>query len=81
MVSSNSKHLSERVLQILQFFCRRDPKRIADNLKSTEKEESCTTYNMLKVQSITRHSFNSSCIATEVKNVYYVFDLLFDIQG
>ncbi|XP_057456214.1 uncharacterized protein LOC130747331 [Lotus japonicus] len=26
-----------------------DPKRIAENLKSTENEESCSTYNMLKV--------------------------------
>ncbi|KAK7341613.1 hypothetical protein VNO80_24550 [Phaseolus coccineus] len=32
----------------------RDPKRIADNLKTTENEESCTTYNMLKVS---RHLF------------------------
>lgn len=31
-----------------------NPKRIADNLKSTENEESCTTYNMLKVS---RHLF------------------------
>ncbi|CAL0334122.1 unnamed protein product [Lupinus luteus] len=31
-----------------------DPKRIADNLKTTENEESCTTYNMLKVS---RHLF------------------------
>ncbi|GAU48668.1 hypothetical protein TSUD_87500 [Trifolium subterraneum] len=31
-----------------------NPKRIADNLKSTETEESCTTYNMLKVS---RHLF------------------------
>ncbi|ESW03987.1 hypothetical protein PHAVU_011G057700 [Phaseolus vulgaris] len=32
----------------------RDPKRIADTLKTTENEESCTTYNMLKVS---RHLF------------------------
>ncbi|QCD88422.1 hypothetical protein DEO72_LG3g2969 [Vigna unguiculata] len=32
----------------------RNPKRIADNLKTTENEESCTTYNMLKVS---RHLF------------------------
>ncbi|XP_072088332.1 uncharacterized protein [Arachis hypogaea] len=31
-----------------------NPKRIADNLKTTETEESCTTYNMLKVS---RHLF------------------------
>ncbi|OIV99421.1 hypothetical protein TanjilG_17231 [Lupinus angustifolius] len=31
-----------------------DPMRIADNLKTTENEESCTTYNMLKVS---RHLF------------------------
>ncbi|KAG5124122.1 hypothetical protein JHK82_030859 [Glycine max] len=31
-----------------------DPKRIADNLRTTENEESCTTYNMLKVS---RHLF------------------------
>ncbi|CAJ1933251.1 unnamed protein product [Sphenostylis stenocarpa] len=31
-----------------------DPKRIADNLKTTENEESCSTYNMLKVS---RHLF------------------------
>ncbi|XP_045826710.1 uncharacterized protein LOC123918663 [Trifolium pratense] len=31
-----------------------NPKRIADNLKSVETEESCTTYNMLKVS---RHLF------------------------
>jgi hypothetical protein len=37
----------------LQFFCRSNPKRIADNLHSVETEESCTTYNMLKVQQIT----------------------------
>ncbi|XP_027356336.1 uncharacterized protein LOC113865788 isoform X2 [Abrus precatorius] len=32
----------------------RDPKRIADNIRTTETEESCTTYNMLKVS---RHLF------------------------
>ncbi|KAE9620458.1 hypothetical protein Lal_00019359 [Lupinus albus] len=32
----------------------RDPMRIADNLKTTENEESCSTYNMLKVS---RHLF------------------------
>nr|KYP71149.1 hypothetical protein KK1_010393 [Cajanus cajan] len=31
-----------------------NPKRIADNIKTTENEESCTTYNMLKVS---RHLF------------------------
>ncbi|KAK7262545.1 hypothetical protein RJT34_30119 [Clitoria ternatea] len=31
-----------------------NPKRIADNLRTTENEESCTTYNMLKVS---RHLF------------------------
>ncbi|XP_061361383.1 uncharacterized protein LOC133305236 [Gastrolobium bilobum] len=31
-----------------------NPRRIADNLKTTENEESCTTYNMLKVS---RHLF------------------------
>ncbi|KAI4334590.1 hypothetical protein L6164_019262 [Bauhinia variegata] len=31
-----------------------NPKRIADNLQTTENEESCTTYNMLKVS---RHLF------------------------
>ncbi|KAL6603832.1 hypothetical protein ACP70R_044193 [Stipagrostis hirtigluma subsp. patula] len=32
----------------------KDPKRLADNLQTTENEESCTTYNMLKVS---RHLF------------------------
>ncbi|KAF7824137.1 DUF1680 domain protein [Senna tora] len=32
----------------------RNPKRIAENLRTTETEESCTTYNMLKVS---RHLF------------------------
>lgn len=45
---------------LLQFLHRHDPKRIAENLKSTENEESCSTYNMLKVHPIIYH-FISSC--------------------
>jgi hypothetical protein len=54
--------------------CRNDPKRIGDNLKTVETEESCTTYNMLKVQKITRNSISPSCKKMEhlLSHGYYI---------